>query len=67
MPTQRTDGHHSPARLLPIPKAAAFLSISPRTVRALIAQGELRVVRVSPHRVAIEPEELARYVAARRS
>ncbi|MCA9315763.1 MAG: helix-turn-helix domain-containing protein [Planctomycetes bacterium] len=56
-----------PARpLLPLPQAATYLSIGLRTLKGLIAAGELPIVRVSPRRVAIDPRDLDAYVASRR-
>ena len=52
--------------LLQLRQAADHLSVSLRTLRSLIATGRIAVIRVSPGRVAIDPEDLNRYVAQQR-
>lgn len=62
----KTPASHVEGRLLTIDAAAEILSISPRTLRTLIALGRLATIRVSPRRLAIHPDDLASYVRARR-
>ena len=52
--------------LLTVADAAARLSVSQRTLRSLVALGRLRVIRVSPGRIAIDPADLRDYVARQR-
>ena len=47
-----------PKRLLTIDEAAALLRVSPRTVRRLIADGSVEVVRIG-RSVRLRPEKLA--------
>jgi excisionase family DNA binding protein len=54
-------------RLLSVREAAERLTISPRSLRTLIALGKLPVVRVTARRVAIAESDLAAFIAARRS
>jgi excisionase family DNA binding protein len=49
---------HLPARLLTAAETAEILNVSLRTVRRLIAQKKLAIVRVG-HAVRIRPEALA--------
>ena len=53
--------------LMPLPTAAEYLSVGLRTLKSLIAAGEIPVVRVSPRRVAIDPLDLDAYIQSRRS
>lgn len=50
---------------LTLPDAARQLAIGGRTLRALVAAGIIPVVRVSRRRLAIDPADLAAYVARR--
>lgn len=52
--------------LLTITQAADFLNVSPKTVRRRIDAGELSVFR-DGRLVRVHPNDLDRYVAARRS
>lgn len=54
-------------RLLTLDEAARYLTLSLRTVKALIASGALPVVRPSSRRRAIDVRDLEAYVAARRA
>lgn len=54
-------------RLLPVDEAAERLSISTRSLRNLIALGKLRVVRVTPRRIAIGEDDLNAYIEAHRA
>ena len=47
-------------------EVARRLSVSVRSVRALIERGTLRTVRVTERRVAIDEADLAAYIDARR-
>ena len=62
MTTSRTD---LPARLLTVQQTADCLQCCSKTVRRLIQAGELPLIRTGRH-VRIHPDDLARYVAARR-
>ena len=53
--------------LLSIAEVASRLTISQRSVRALISCGKLRTVRVTERRVAVDEADLSAYVAARRA
>jgi len=53
--------------LLSVGEVAERLSISVRSVRALIQVGALPTVRVTARRIAIDESDLAAYVAARRT
>jgi len=53
-------------RLLPLPEAAARLSISLRTLRSLIAAGKIPVIEVSARRKAIDPADLDRFIDEQR-
>jgi excisionase family DNA binding protein len=48
--------------LMPLPTAAAYLSIGLRTLKTLIAAKAIAVCRVSARRVAIHPRDLDAYV-----
>lgn len=61
-----TQPHESETRLYTVAEAAARLRISLRTMRGLIATGQLPIVRVTKARVVITENDLAAYVAARR-
>ena len=52
--------------LLPLHTASQILSISTRTLRVLIEKGAIPVIRVSPRRVAIHPNDLDAYIAQQR-
>lgn len=52
--------------LLPLNDAARILCVSPRTLRALCAEGKIQVVRVSARRIAIDPDDLDRYISDQR-
>ena len=55
----------SQARLLTLPEVAAFLSVSPKTVRRLIASGELGCVRIGAQ-LRFERDTLFQWISARR-
>ena len=50
-----------PQRLLPVEEVAALLKVSPRTVRRLIEQKKLAILRVG-RTVRIRPEVLADFI-----
>ena len=52
--------------LVALAEAARLLTISPRTLRGLIARGQIPVVHVTDRRLAIHPDDLDRYIASRR-
>lgn len=54
-------------RMLSLPMAAELLGISLRTLRCLIERQQLKVVRVSPHRVVVDRKDLEAYIEAQRS
>jgi excisionase family DNA binding protein len=47
--------------------AAAYLSISPRNLRALVSSGSLPVIRVSARRIAFDQVDLDAYIDKQRS
>lgn len=49
-------------KLLTIREAAKRLTLSERSLRTLISDGEIRVVRPTPGRVCIRPEDLAAFI-----
>lgn len=51
--------------LLTVTEAAAILRLSVRTVRSMIAQGSIPVVRLSVRRLAIRPLDLESWIARR--
>jgi excisionase family DNA binding protein len=51
-----------PAHLLRISEAAARLGVARRTVQGWIAARRLRVVRLSPRCVRVDPADLARFL-----
>jgi excisionase family DNA binding protein len=55
-----------PQQLLTLPEVCRILRLSPKTLQRRIEAGELVVVR-DGRRVLVHPQDLARYVAARRS
>lgn len=55
-----------PPRLLSLAEAAAHLTIGVRTLKAIVARGDLPVVQVAPRRVAVRTEDLDAYVESRR-
>ena len=57
----------SPRRLFRLEPAAAYLSISPRNLRALVSSGSIPVIRVSARRIAFDQEDLDAYIAQQRS
>jgi len=52
--------------LVTVKDAARRLAVSLRTLRAIIAAGQLSVVRVSARRVAIDVADLAEFIEQRR-
>ena len=56
----------APQPLLTLPEVCRILRLSPKTLQRRIGAGELVVVR-DGRRVLVHPQDLARYVAARRS
>lgn len=52
--------------LLTMKEAADRLGISERTMRSVRASGALPVVRPSPGRIAVTPEDLRQYIEDRR-
>lgn len=65
MQQQRDVGRRS-ERLLPLPEAAARLSVSLRTLRSLVAAGKIPVIAVSARRKAIDPADLDRFIDEQR-
>ncbi len=53
--------------LLTIARTAQVLALSERSVRTLIAEASLRVVRVGTRAVRIHPEDLAGFIEERRA
>lgn len=58
--------HDSETRLYTVAEAASRLRISLRSMRGIIATGQLPIIRVTKARVAIAESDLAAYIAARR-
>ena len=56
----------APQQLLTLPEVCRILRLSPKTLQRRIEAGDLVVVR-DGRRVLVTPQDLARYVAARRS
>lgn len=63
---KRHEAMNDDCRLLKIPEAAERLSVSVRTLRALIESGKLPVIRISSRRVAVDPSDIDRYIAQQR-
>lgn len=63
-PRPAASGSHAP-RLLSLQEAAAHLTIGVRTLKAVVARGDLQVVQVAPRRVAVRIEDLDAYVQSR--
>jgi excisionase family DNA binding protein len=55
-----------PARLLTAREAADRLAVSLRTLRTIISEGALPVVRVGTRGLRVHPEDLDRFVEERR-
>jgi len=55
-----------PLLLLTIEQAARALSISPRTLQALSANGEIPVVRVARRCIRYSPDDLQRWVESQK-
>ena len=53
--------------LLTVARTAQVLALSERSVRTLIAEGDLRVVRVGARAVRVHPEDLAGFIEERRA
>ena len=51
-----------PDRLLPLKEVARRLNVPVRYVRQLRQSGALPVVRLSPRRLRVRPEDLERYI-----
>jgi hypothetical protein len=52
--------------LWPLPHTAKVLNLSERTLKSLVARGAIKVVRVSPRRIAFDPADVGRYIDAQR-
>lgn len=66
MNTKNAEGEVALPRLLTINAAAAILGCSLKTLRRRIEAGDLPVIR-DGRLVRVHPQDLSRYVAARRS
>ncbi len=53
--------------LLPVARVAQVLALSERSVRSLIAEGSLPVIRVGARAVRVHPEDLLSFIEGRRS
>jgi excisionase family DNA binding protein len=53
--------------LLTVPQAAHHLSVSVRTLRAILAAGHLPVIRISARRIAIDKSDLIEFIEQRRT
>jgi excisionase family DNA binding protein len=61
-----TDAPPPVGRLLRVESVAQLLSLSVRSVRALISLGKLPVVRLSARAIRVEESALLAFIAARR-
>lgn len=52
--------------LLTVEQAAEMLALAPRTIRMLVARGDLPIVRPTPGSVRVSMDDLREYVAERR-
>jgi excisionase family DNA binding protein len=59
-------GAGAPQPLMTLPEVCRILRLSPKTLQRRIEAGELVVVK-DGRRVLVTPQDLARYIAARRS
>ncbi len=59
--------HNLPPELLTVARTAGLLVLSERTVRSLIAEGSLHVIRVGARAVRVHPDDLADFIKGRRS
>lgn len=57
-----TAGASLPSRLLTVAQVAELLQVSPRTIRRLVAAGQLAVIRVG-RAVRVHPSALAELLA----
>lgn len=55
-----------PPVVLRLPDAARYLTLSPRTVKGLVASGALPAVQLSPRRIAFRITDLDTYIESRR-
>jgi len=62
----RADAPQTVGRLLRVETVAQLLSLSVRSVRALISLGKLPVVRLSARAVRVEESALVAFITARR-
>jgi excisionase family DNA binding protein len=60
-----TQTESQPTRLLAIAEAAQRLGIHHRTLRRIVAEGRIQVVRPSPRRVMISESAIEDYIEAR--
>jgi excisionase family DNA binding protein len=60
-----TQTESQPTRLLAIADAAQRLGIHHRTLRRVVAEGRIQVVRTSPRRIMISESAIEDYIAAR--
>ena len=60
-----TQTESQPTRLLAIAEAAQRLGIHHRTLRRIVAEGRIQIVRPSPRRVMIPEAAIEDYIAAR--
>lgn len=57
------DHHHSTRGLLKSKDAAAYLSVSPRTLFSLASSGAIRRIKIGPKMVRFDVAELDRWIA----
>ena len=51
-----------PRRLISYPEGAKRLDVSDATFRRYVKAGRIRAIRVGPHRVAVEEDEIDRVI-----
>lgn len=52
--------------LLSLQEAARYLAIAPRTLRSLVAVGQVSVIKVTGRRIAFSRHDLDQYIESRR-
>ena len=67
MPTPGAGGPSVSTRLLTLREVAERTTLSPRSVRVLVARGVLPVVRLTTRRVAVTERDLLAWIDARAS
>lgn len=55
------------AALLSYPEAAARLGVSPKTLRRIVDEGAIPVVRPTEHTVRFDPADVDAFIASRKT